>query len=97
MSPRFGMHAKFAKVRRLMQESRCDAEVRGVHARAGVPQEPRHRDAAAAEPDHRDLAARQQLPHHLSLSVLSARNAQRMPRIQNRTTTFVSGHPFSSK
>ena len=97
MSPRFGMHAKLAKLLRLVQESRCDAQVRGVHARAGAPQEPRHRHAAAAEPDHRDFAVRQQLPYHLSLIVLSARNAQRIPRIQNRTTTFVSGHPFSSK
>src|ERR1039458_2711692 len=45
----------------------------------------------------RDFSSKNQFADHRSLSVLSATNAQRIPRIQNRTTTCVSGHPLSSK
>ena len=76
------------------------AEVARVHRRPGAREQARRRVAAPSEPDDRDLAAdRERLERlgHRIFSVESARNANMMPMIQKRTTTCVSGHPFSSK
>ena len=72
--------------------------VGGIHAPALAMQQSGHRNAAAREADHGRLTvAHRRHPHYLSFSVPSATNAQKMPRIQKRTTTLFSGQPRSSK
>ena len=83
--------------------------IRCVHAGATAHEQAGDRHAAARESDHRDFAGTLSdvdhvFPaqafvrrHYLSFSVPSATNAQKIPRIQNRTTTLFSGHPRSSK
>src|SRR5688500_6166814 len=71
--------------------------VRDIDADA-FPAEQR-RDAASALPeaDDRDLTGAPGGRDHRSFSVVRATNAQRIPRIQKRTTTWVSRQPFISK
>ena len=71
--------------------------IRRVHPRPAPSQELRRGHPAATESQHRHLAGREVACRHRSLSVASATNAQRMPRIQNRTTTCVSFQPIISK
>ena len=71
--------------------------VRGVHAHAVAAEQHRGGAPALAQADDGDLAPAPLPRDHRSLSVVSAMNAQRIPRIQKRTTTWVSSHPFISK
>ena len=71
--------------------------VGSVYLRAFARGERGCREPAARQPDNRDFTAREPLAHQRSFIVESATNAQRIPMIQNRTTTCDSGHPFISK
>ena len=83
---------------RVLERGRLVAITR-VHVVPATREQQRGGGAALAEPDDGDFAGaiHERVDHQRSLSVLSARKAQKMPRIQNRTTTCDSGHPFSSK
>src|SRR5688572_814275 len=78
---------------------RC--RIRCVNRVAVFPEELRHCPAASGETDDSYLAfipARQvHRRDHRNFSVLSAMNAASTPRIQNRTTTWASSHPLTSK
>src|SRR5450759_936011 len=80
-----------------LRHGRAVTGIGGVDAPPFTHEEPGGSDAAAAQPDDGNLAAVQRVVDHRSFSVLNARKAHRMPRIQKRTTTCASGHPASSK
>jgi hypothetical protein len=60
-----------------------------VHLQPLAREQPRNGDTTLSQADDRDLALAPLLGErdHLSLSVLSAMNAQKIPMIQKRTTT----------
>ncbi len=96
----FAAHRIGAKREQLfggLAEFRARTAVRRVDARALAYQQFRHGPSTPAESEYGYLAARKPLAHHRNLSVVSATKAQRIPRIQKRITTCVSGHPLSSK
>ena len=80
-------------------EGRRLGAVTRVHRVAAAGEEEGCGNAALAEADDGDLARAfdERVGHQRSFSVLSARKAQSTPRIQKRTTTCDSGHPFISK
>ena len=71
--------------------------IRNVHSLAVSEQQLGDRRAALAKTENCNFAFLVHSGCHLSFSVLSAKNAQRIPRIQNRTTTWLSSQPPFSK
>ena len=69
------------------------ARVGRVYARALAREQRGNRRPALAETDDGDLADTPDVGNHRSLSVVRARNAQRIPRIQNRVTTCTHAIP----
>lgn len=83
--------------RRDLLDLRRGGPIRGIDRRVMRAQQPGRRVAAAPEAEHRHFALPPEFGCHRSLRVVRATKAQRMPRIQKRTTTWDSFHPFSSK
>ena len=94
---RNGIDARVAELLGAGCGGRIAAAIRRVHAHALAREQHRRADAAAPEADDRCLARPPLRGNHRSLSVLRATSAESTPRIQNRTTTCDSCHPFSSK
>ena len=76
---------------------RAAGRVRCVHSRALAREQRGDRRSALAETHDGNLADTPDVRNHRSLSVVRAKNAQRIPRIQNRVTTCTSYHSLSSK
>ena len=98
----FGIHTERAESRRRLSNRWRRTSVGRVDSIIIATKQRRYSDARPTEAQHCDLArrpadTRKQRLAHRSLSVPSARNAQRIPMIQNRITTCVSGQPFNSK
>ena len=91
-----------AQLRRVLQHLRGAPAIGCIDHVTGTQQQLCDRHAGPGQAKHGDLAgraleAREQCGTHRTFSVPNARKAHRMPMIQNRTTTCVSGQPFISK
>src|SRR5687768_8227673 len=78
-------------------QRQCRSCIRHVHSIPVGEKELCRCNPALAEAEHRDFGVLPSFARHLSLRVLSARNAQSIPRIQKRTTTWLSSQPPFSK
>src|SRR5688500_1278425 len=90
-----------AQIIRARRECGSAVGVRRVDPITVFSEELRHSAPASGETNNGDLSCcgRRQVHHraHRNFSVLSAMKAANTPRIQKRTTTWASSHPFTSK